>query len=1068
MKKLLLMVAVFLWSGLQLAMAQSRPVKGQVLDERGDGVPGATIQVKGSTTGTITDADGNFSLDVPDENNTLIIKGVGYAEQEVAAGDGDNVLSIRLATTNTQLSETIVTAQAVKREKRSLGYATTQVGADELTQGGSISPLNSLAGKVAGVNITTTSNTPGASSRIVLRGGSSMTGNNQALIVVDGVIMNNGNAGTGGNIGNLTNQVDYGNRGNDINPDDIESISVLKGPAATALYGSKGSNGAIMITTKKGRRREGPSRTDVEFSSSYTVSSVLKLPDFQNKYGQGDLHGVFDDRRENFSWGLPYDDQNRPWGQIIDGQQRVKPYSALPNNVRNFFDYGKAWNNSVAINGGTENTAFRLSLNSLNSTSIFPGKDYNKYSVNFNGNADLSNKFYAGITINYSKIDADLPGSGQGNSSIISNLYQTPRDIPIRELADLDNKFNSMEYIDANGITRYGYYGSYAKNPYWVAKNFTNKNKVDRVYGNTTFGYKPLEWLRIEDRISFDAYADRRYQTAAKLNSVAADDQSAISWLDQTSPGRYSENNINVANIYNDLMLTANKNITDDITATVLLGHNIQQERTDATYVSTNEDGGIVVPGFYDLTNSNGKVFASNANSLVRRYGVYLDASFGWKNMLFAGFSGRNDWSSTVKNSYFYPSVNGSFVFSELFPASLRNSAWNYGKVRISYGRVGNDAPVYQWYQTYSSTVANGDFGSTIFPLGGVPGFTYNNRVYNPDLKPEFTGEFEVGTEQSFLQDRIRFDFSYYRKRSENQIVPISLPSSSGFTSAIINTGLVTNNGVELSARFVPVRTSKVRWELFGTFTKNVNEVKEIYPGVTQISVGNTMNGMAVVAAEGHPYGTFYTTGYQRTNDGRYIVDSASGMPLKTTSAQFFGSYLPKWQASWGTTVSYKGFSLYILFDMKKGGQIFSWTKDIMSFVGTSKETENRDMQVWANSVYKDADGGYHTNTTGYDPYTWYTNHAGHPGEFLLVDASYVKLREARLSYSVPARWLNGTPFGNLSISVFGNNLFLWTPKENQFSDPELNSNGAGNVQGFEFGASPSVRAYGVNLKLTF
>jgi TonB-linked SusC/RagA family outer membrane protein len=1066
MKKLLLMLAVFLWSGLQIAMAQGRPVKGQVLDDTGEGIPGASIQIKGTTGGTVTDADGNFSLEVPDDNNTLIIKAIGFAEQEIAAGDGDNVLNIRLTTTNTQLSETIVTAQAVKREKRSLGYSTTQVGSDELTQGGSISPLNSLTGKVAGVNITSTSNTPGASSRIVLRGGSSLTGNNQALIVVDGVIINNGNLGTSGNIGNLTNQVDYGNRGNDINPDDVESVSVLKGPAATALYGSKGSNGAIMITTKKGRRREGPSRSEIEVNSSYSVNSILKFPDFQDKYGQGDTHGIFDDRRENFSWGLPFDDQMRPWGQIIDGQQKVKPYSALPNNVRNFFDYGKVANNSVAINGGTEKTAFRLSFNALNSSSIFPGKDYNKYSVNFNGNADLSNNFYASITMNYSKINSDLPAFGQGDGAILDNLYQTPRDIPIRELQDLDDKFNSMEYVDADGVTRYGYYGAYAKNPYWVAKNFTNKNKVDRVYGNITFGYKPLEWLRIENRLSVDAYSDRRYQTAAKLNSIAADE--SLTWNPQTSPGRYSENLINVANIYNDLMLIANKNITDDITATILLGHNVQQERSDVNYSSTNEDGGIVVPGFYDLTNSNGKNLNLNGNTLIRRYGVYLDASFGYKNMLFLGFSGRNDWSSTVKNSYFYPSVNASFVLSELFPASLKNTAWNYSKLRISYGRVGNDAPAYQWYQNYSSAVLNGDFGSTIFPLGGVPGFTYNNRVYNPDLKPEFTSEFEIGTEQSFLQDRIRLDFSYYRKRSENQIVAVSLPFSSGYSSQIVNTGLVTNNGVELSLRVMPIRTSKIRWELFGTFTKNVNTVREIYPGTTQISIGTAIVGTTGVAAVGMPYGTFYTDGYQKTSDGRYIVDSVSGLPLKTTSAQLFGSYMPDWQASWGTSLSYKGFSLYVLFDMKKGGQFFSRTKDILAFVGTSEETGDRDLQVWPNSVYQGADGGYHTNTTKYDPYTWYTSQSSRPGEFQLVDASFVKLREARLTYSVPAKWLNSTPFGNLSLSVFGNNLFLWTPDENKYSDPELNSNGAANLQGFEFGASPSVRSYGVNLKLTF
>lgn len=284
----------------------------------------------------------------------------------------------------------------------------------------------------------------------------------------------------------------------------------------------------------------------------------------------------------------------------------------------------------------------------------------------------------------------------------------------------------------------------------------------------------------------------------------------------------------------------------------------------------------------------------------------------------------------------------------------------------------------------------------------------------------------------------------------------------------IINAGLVTNRGIELSARFVPVRTRKVRWELFGTFTKNTNEVKEIYEGTNQISVGSAINGMSVVAATGMPYGTFYTTAYQRSPDGRIVVDSASGIPLKTTSSQFFGSYLPKWQASWGTTFSYMGFSLYVLFDMKKGGQFFSRTRDIMAFVGTSAESGNRDEQVWPNSVYLGSDGQYHTNTTEYLPYQFYTTQSQRPGEFQLVDASYVKLREARLTYTLPGKYLNGTPFGSLSVSIFGNNLFLWTPKENQFTDPELNSNGANNVQGFEFGASPSVRSYGVNLKLTF
>jgi TonB-linked SusC/RagA family outer membrane protein len=1069
MKKLLLMLAVFLWSGLQIAMAQSRPVKGQVLDETGEGVPGASVQVKGTTAGTITDADGNFSLEVPDDDNTLIIKAIGYSDIQVNAGDGDNVLNIRLTTSNTQLSETIVTANAVKREKRSLGYSTTTVGSDELGKGGSTSPINSLAGKIAGVNITTTSNSPGSSSRIVLRGGSSILGNNQALIVVDGVPISNGNFGTSGNVGNLSNQVDFGNRGNDINPDDIESVTVLKGPAATVIYGSAASNGALMITTKKGRRRpDGAKKTEVEVNTGVSFSSILKYPDFQNSYGQGDLHGVYDDRRENFSWGLPFDDQNRPWGQVIDGQQKVKPYSALPNNTKDFFDVGKIYTNSVAVNSGNEDAAFRLGFNTLNSTSIFPGKSYDKYNVTFSGNANLTNKFYASISFNYSKSVGDLVGNGQGASSLLDNLYQMPRDIPIRDLRNMDDKFNSMDYVDANGVHRYGYYGAYALNPYYTLEKFKNANRVDRILGNITLGYKPFTWLKIENRLGTDMYTDRRYQSAPLFSSDPAD-ESGLYTRPQNNVGRYSEDVYNLGNIYNDLMVTLNKDFAKDFNINVLVGHNVTQQRLTDVYSSTNEDGGLIVPDYYNLQNSNGKILSFNSLSLVRRVGLYGDASVSYKNMLFAGVTARNDWSSTVPKSYFYYGGNVSFVFSELFNESLKRY-WNYGKFRMSYGSVGNDANPYVYTTVYNQTVANGDFGSNVFPFKGVPGFGYGDQIGNPNITPEISKEYEIGTEQAFFDNRITLDFSYYSKRSENQIIPVSLAPSSGFRSKVINAGLLTNKGVELAVRFTPVMTrTGFRWDLFGTFTKNTSLVKEIYPGTDQINTGNGINGMTVVAAVGKPYGTFYTNGYLRDPNGNIVVDSTTGRPrIDPSGNMYFGSYQPKFQASWGTSLSYKGFSLYVMFDMKKGGEFFSRTKDLLAFVGTSKETEKRDPYVWENSVYEGSDGAYHTNNTKFDPYLFYTTQAGRPNEFMLVDASYVKLREARISYSLPAKWMSKTPFGSATVSIFGNNLFIWTPKENQYSDPELSSNGAANAQGFEFSAAPSLRNYGFNLKFTF
>jgi hypothetical protein len=404
-------------------------------------------------------------------------------------------------------------------------------------------------------------------------------------------------------------------------------------------------------------------------------------------------------------------------------------------------------------------------------------------------------------------------------------------------------------------------------------------------------------------------------------------------------------------------------------------------------------------------------------------------------------------------------------VFSELFDDKTRG-VWSYGKIRASYARVGNDANPYLWTTTYSKTTANGDFGSLIFPFVDVPGFSYGDVIGNPDIKPEYSTEFEIGTENSFFNDRLSLDFSYYNKNSGDQIIPVALPASSGFRSKTMNAGLITNHGVELAARVTPIRTrSGFKWEIFGTYAKNVNMVKEL--NATQLSIGNAINGATIVATVGKPYGTFYTDGYLRNDAGQVVIDTTSGIPLIDKSgSKFFGSYMPKWQASWGTTISYKGFTLYMLFDTKQGGQFFSRTRDILAFVGTSAETADRDDQVWANSVYQSADGSYQTNTNiTYSPYEFYTTQANRPGEYQLIDASYVKMREARLSYGLPRKWMDKTPFGSATISIYGNNLFIWTPAENQYTDPELSSNGAGNAQGFEFSAMPSQRNYGFNLR---
>ncbi|GAA4468517.1 SusC/RagA family TonB-linked outer membrane protein [Nemorincola caseinilytica] len=1064
--KTFLTFLMFLLLSHSATLAQGgRRITGKVVDEKGVVLPGVVVNGKNSQVGTVTDVDGNYAITVPDGVNILVYQYVGYERIERPIGP-DSVMNVNMLIEAHTLEGAVVTANAVRREKRELGYATTQITGSELTTGGNTSPINALVGKAAGVNINSTANAPGSSSRIVLRGGSSLTGNNQALIVVDGVPINNSNFATNGNIGNLSNQVDYGNRANDINPDDIESISVLKGPAATALYGSMASNGAIMITTKKGRKRTGPSKTDIEVSSSYELSSILKYPDLQNTYGQGNIYeGIRDDRRENFSWGEKFNGQIRPWGQIINGEQQIKPYEALPNNVRDFFDVGQTWNNNVGMNGGNENAAYRLSLGSLNSKSIFPGKTYDRYNVGFNGNAELSNKVTSSINVNYVKINSDLPGFGQREASVLDNLYQTPRDIPISHLKDLSDPFNSINYTDATGVQRYGYYGAYALNPYYTLQEFKNLNDVDRIFGNFIIGYKPATWLTITNRLAADNIADRRFQLAPKFNSEPFDP--LYTGAPHINNGRYSEDIYNTSNIFNDLMITYDRNVAKDLHLNVLLAQNYSQFRTSNTFASTNEEGGLITPGYYNLSNSNGTPLTANNLSLVRRVGLYSTVSAGYKNMLFLGLNMRNDWSSTIKNSYFYYGANTSFVFTELMEGDLKDKVWNYGKFRVSYGSVGNDAPPYSDQTTYTRAIANGNFGSTIFPFGGIGAFSYDNTLGLGNIQPEFSEEFEIGTEDAFWNNRITVDFSYYNKRSRNQIVPVPVATSSGFTAKFVNTGLITNSGVELAMRVTVLRAAGMKWDIYGTYTRNRNEVKEIFAGTDQIVLGG-ISGMSIVAAVGKPYGTFYTTGHELTADGRMIVDSATGIPKVSTTAMYYATYLPDYQASLGTSFSYKGFGVNVLFDTKQGGIIYSRTRDVLGFVGTSKETEDREEQVWANSAYLGSDGQYHNNTTPYMPYSYYTSAGLRPESENLVNASYVKLREASISYNLPAKWFTNIFIGSATVSVYGNNLFIWTPASNQYVDPEVNSSGAGNAQGFDFSAQPSLRRYGINLKFTF
>ena len=799
MKKSLLLIIALLFTSLQVVLAQSEAIRGKVLDDKGEPVIGATIRIKNTAKGTVTDQNGNFKINAEDDA-TLSISAIGMKPTEKPAQDG---MVIKMVADQMALRETVVTAQAIKREKSSLGYATATVGNDDLNKGNNMSALGALTGKVSGVNITNTTGGIGGSTRVVIRGEKSIGGNNNALIVIDGIPVNNGNRLRS----NSLKQIDFGNRGNDVNPDDIESISVLKGAAATALYGSEGANGAIMITTKSGKAKSKSGKTEVGFSTGYTRSRVLMYPKLQNQFGQGDMHGLNDDRRENFSWGLPFDGQLRPWGQVIDGNQKIKPYVAIEDNVKDFFNTGEAFENNLTLNGGTEKSNFFLSFNSSNATGVTPNTFSDKYSIRLNANHEFSNNFFSSFNVNYVNGNSRLDQSGQGDGSVWNNVCQQPRDIPISNLKDMNDKFNSMDFTDSNGIRRYGYYGAYTDNPYFVADKYDNRNKFDRVLGQTTVGWRMNQHFTLTNRFGGEVISDRIYLKTPKINTSAVEDDFYGS--PKSINGGYYESTDNFTSYFNDLMLNINYQI-DKLGINALLGHSVNSRRSN--FMSADIDpvtNGLVIENYYNFDNASDKIAAKNTLTNQRKVGAYASLNFDFDKFLFIELTARNDWTSTLSKenrSYFYPGASVSWLFSQHFSDAAKK-AFNHGKLRASITSVGNDAAAYQNNNPgFESAIINGGFGSNIFPFNGTPGYSYQNTMGNPGLTNERQNAKEIGFEIGLLEDRIQADFTVYNSLQKDQILAVPTPSSSGYTFRYINAGEVKNTGFEARLQISPIK----------------------------------------------------------------------------------------------------------------------------------------------------------------------------------------------------------------------------------------------------------------------
>lgn len=1064
MRKLLLIACLIMLQGL--LYAQERTISGQVVDDNGESLPGVNVVLKGSTQGTITDLDGNYKVPLNgDDDAILVFSFIGMQTKELPVG-GRSVLDVTLSQDVTQLTEVVVTAFGVEREKKALGYSVQDVKSDELTKTDQTSVLNSLQGKVAGAQISNAGGAIGSSTRIVLRGPTSLLGNNQALIVVDGVPINNGTSNNVQASGNFyDNIVDAGNRANDISPENIESVSVLKGPAAAALYGSRAANGVLLITTKKGTNTAG--KTNINFNSSYTWSKVYIIPKMQNEFGQGQFGDNQNYLFDQESWGDAFDGSLRPYGAVVNNIQRYKPYEALPSNVQDFWETGNTFQNSLSLSGGNADATYFLSFNDMQQNGVMINTDMRRNNLTFNGSANLGDKVTTSASINYVRTKANLPMIGQRNQAL-AQVYNMPRDMSVVDMKDLDDPFNTPD----------GFFTSFIVNPYYSLKRDFSKQDMNRIFGNVQLAYAPVDWISGTLRVGSDVIADQRntYHDLVQYQPGSPNAGAAFN-----SDGEYTEQRLNTREINVDAMVNVNRDLMPDLQLNVLVGYNFNQRETDNLFTTIDA---LTLPRFPSLSNVSGSYTSGGIATKRRLYGVYGSADLSYKGYLFLGATYRTDWSSTLpldNNSFSYPSVNLGFVFTDAF--EITNNILSFGKVRLSYAEVGNDAGTYLTNSVFQQTNIGASFATIQFPFNNgtviVPGFSEGNTIGNPNLQPEITKAYEAGIDIRLFNGRVGIDATYYNSTSESQILNTSVAPSSGFTTQVVNIGKISNKGVELQLNTTPLKIGAFRWDLSVNYTKNVNRVEELDPGNTElvlVAQGLTPGLKLVV---GKPYGVFEATQALKTADGKVVV-GPDGIPLDDPNPVEIGSIQPDWYGGATSTFSYKGLSLGITVDTKQGGKVVSSTAAQLYFAGLAEETAFNSREEWIvpNSVVQtgtDDDGNpiYSPNTTPLTMYGggnvrnyWAQIQGGSRNEAVLLDASYIKLREVALRYTIPTALISKTPFKGITVGAVGRNLWLRTQGNNHFIDPEASAFGNGNAQGYEFLGIPPQATYGFDLKI--
>ena len=1024
MKKYLFLFGVLLY-GCSLGVNAQASVRGTVTSSGGEPIIGANIIELGSNNGTVTDLDGNYQLKVG-PNGILEFTYTGYVSQKFTVGN-QTIINVTLAE-GVALSEIIVTALGISRERKSLSYAAQTIQGGQLTQVRDANFVNTLQGKVAGLVVTSASSGVGGATRVNLRGNRSIQSSNNALFVVDGVPVDNS---TPGQVGN-----DFGGyNGSDgvanINPDDIESINVLKGAAASVLYGSRAANGVILITTKKGSA----GAISVDVNSGAQFDAPLTLPYLQNEYGQGN-GGVFG-ARASASWGPKMNNQ-----AVIDWTGKAQGMVPQPNNVSDFFQIGTSFNNSVGIKGGSEKVHSYFSFTNNQVSGIVPRNTLDRNTINLRISTNLSKKFSTDAKVTYvNQILNNKLRSGEESSEVM-NLYKTPRSIRIEDM---------QNYESGAGVPTYWTSSSIYMNPYWTINRTSADEERTRTTGLVSATYQINDDIKVLARVSLDQYTD-------KGENIFYNNSLLFAWLG----GTYQKSFRQVQERNSELLFIGNKKLNNKVKLSYTFGVADVARKSDFTQTSAN---GLLVPNKFDLG------FARNlavGTGFIERdlQSVFGSVQVSLNDYLYFDVTARNDWSSTLPapHSYFYPSLGLTAVLSDMVELP---SFISFAKLRGSYTRVGNDAAPYLLTQTYS------------FSQGGVGGFINRDATQAfGELKPELTTSLEFGFDGRFFDNRMGFDVTFYKTNSVNQLLSLPLPPASGFSNQYINAGDIENSGVELTLTGSPIKKNDLTWDVTLNYARNVNAVVTLHPDIKQTFISSGFVRTAgVLVKEGGAFGDLYADGWARTPSGQFIMDGA-GKPLVSSTQEYLGNFNPKFTLGLNNAFSFGKIRINVLVDARIGGVMTSGSDASLAFDGSSAITTAYREGGWVLPGVTLSNNEYIPNTSPINAETfWTTVSKGRYswGQIFTYDATNVRIREAAVGYDFT---INSPYVKKVTLSIVARNLFFLAkgnaiidipgiPTRKMWFDPDVNL-GAGNYQGVEFGTLPSSRSIGLNLSLSF